>query len=237
MYTSAMAEVARRPAWSFVDLFAPSQALYQAGGKPLTINGVHLNEEGDRQLAQVIDARVVRRRWRGAAAKRVDAATLEKLRQAVLDKNFTWFERYRTTDGYSIFGGRADLKFVDDQTNREVMQREMEVLDVMTANRDRRIWAGAQGSDLAVDDSNTPPFIEVITNKPGPLPGGKHVFLSRRGRSRQDDRGQGNEGHRWWPTRRCFPSWSIRCRWPSTPRAGCGSPPGRAIRTGSPRRR
>ena len=28
-----------------------------------------------------------------------------------------------------------------------------------------------------VDDSNTPPFIEVITNKPGPLPGGKHVFL------------------------------------------------------------
>src|SRR5262249_9115282 len=25
---------------------------------------------------------------------------------------------------------------------------------------------------------NTPPFVEVITNKPGPLPGGKHVFLS-----------------------------------------------------------
>ena len=88
-----------------------------------------------------------------------------------------WFERYRTTDGYSIFGGRADLKFVDDQTNREVMQREMEVLDVMTANRDRRIWAVAEGSELQVDDSNTPPFIDVITNKPGPLPGGKHVFL------------------------------------------------------------
>ena len=63
---------------------------------------------------------------------------LEKLRQAVLDKNFYWFNRYRTVDGYSIYGGRADLKFVDGQTNREVMQREMEVLDVMTANRDKR---------------------------------------------------------------------------------------------------
>ena len=68
-----------------------------------------------------------------------------KLRQAVLDKNFHWFNRYRTTDGYSIYGGRADLKFVDGQTNREVMQREMEVLDVMTANRDKRVWAVAQG--------------------------------------------------------------------------------------------
>ncbi len=35
----------------------------------------------------------------------------------------------------------------------------------------------AQGSDLKVDDSNTPPFIEVITNKPGTLPGGKYEYL------------------------------------------------------------
>ena len=57
------------------------------------------------------------------------------------------------------------------------MQREMEVLDVMTANRDRRIWAVAQGGDLKVDDSNTPPFIPVQTNKPGAGPNGEHLFL------------------------------------------------------------
>ena len=28
-----------------------------------------------------------------------------------------------------------------------------------------------------MNDDNTPPFIPVQTNKPGPLPGGKHVFL------------------------------------------------------------
>src|SRR5262249_17191246 len=85
--------------------------------------------------------------------------------------------RYRTVDGYSIYGGRADLRFVRGQTNREVMQREMEVLDVMTANRDKRVWAAAAGRDLAVDDANTPPFIPVQTNKPGPGPNGQHVFL------------------------------------------------------------
>ena len=168
-----MAEVARANGVPFVDLFTPSLELYRKAGKPLTINGVHLNESGDQQLALVIDKALF-----GEPSPKVrDFAQLEKLRRAVLDKNFTWFERYRTTDGYSIFGGRADLKFVNDQTNRVVMQREMEVLDVMTANRDRRIWALAEGSELQVDDSNTPPFIDVITNKPGPLPGGKHVFL------------------------------------------------------------
>ena len=54
----------------------------------------------------------------------------------------------------------------------------MEVLDVMTANRDKRIWAVAQGKDLVVDDSNTPPFIPVKTNKPGAGPNGEHIFLS-----------------------------------------------------------
>ncbi len=53
----------------------------------------------------------------------------------------------------------------------------MEVLDIMTANRDKRVWAVAQGGDLTVDDSNTPPFIPVITNKPGKGPNGTHIFI------------------------------------------------------------
>src|SRR5262249_45208670 len=102
---------------------------------------------------------------------------MEKIRQAVVDRNFHWFERYRTVDGYSVYGQRAFLRFVGGQTNKDVMDREMEVLDVMTANRDKRIWAVAQGGDLKVDDSNTPAFIPVLTNKPGKLPDAKHLFL------------------------------------------------------------
>jgi putative heme-binding domain-containing protein len=174
LYATAMAEIAGAQHVTFVDLFAPTLAAYQASPKPLTINGIHLNEDGDRLLAGIIAQKLLRR---GPTPD--DWSRLEKLRQAVLDKNFTWFARYRTTDGYSIYGGRADLKFVNDQTNREVMQRELEVLNVMTQNRDARVWRVARGETVpaSVDDSNTPPFVDVITNKPGPLPGGKHVFL------------------------------------------------------------
>jgi len=40
--------------------------------------------------------------------------------------------------------------------------------DVMTANRDKRVWAIAKGADLKVDDSNLPPVTKLKTNHPGP---------------------------------------------------------------------
>jgi putative heme-binding domain-containing protein len=171
LYTTAIAEVARANKVPFVDLFHPTQKLYAREAKPLTINGVHLNEHGNRLVAGVIDSALFGPR---NSSEKKD---LEKLRKAILDKNLHWFERYRTVDGYSVFGGRSHLKFVDGQTNRVVAQREMQVLDVMTANRDKRVWAVAKGKDLTVDDSNTPDFIPVKTNHPGPLQGGKHLFL------------------------------------------------------------
>ena len=58
------------------------------------------------QLAEVIDEAL----FAGRPDAKRDAEALEKLRQAVLDKNFHWFNRYRTVDGYSIYGGRADLE-------------------------------------------------------------------------------------------------------------------------------
>jgi putative heme-binding domain-containing protein len=173
LYTKAMAEMARKKGVAFVDLYTPTLALYKQSAKPLTINGVHLNEYGNEQVARIIDRALFGNEQPYATEK------LEKIRQAVLDKNFHWFNRYRTVDGYSIYGGRAALKFQPDgQTNFVVMQREMEILDVMTANRDKRIWAVAQGGDLEVDDANIPEFLHVKTNKPGKLDGGKHSFLS-----------------------------------------------------------
>ncbi len=173
LYTKTMSDVARANGVPFVDLFHPSQKLYAAAAKPLTINGIHLTTDGNRQIAAAADGALF-----GPPPAARESAALERIRQAVLDKNFHWYNRYRTTDGFSIFGGRADLKFVQGQTNRVVAQREMEVLDVMTANRDPRIWAAAEGRELKVDDSNTPPFIPVTTNKPGAGPGGAHLFLS-----------------------------------------------------------
>ncbi|HEV3418622.1 MAG TPA: PVC-type heme-binding CxxCH protein, partial [Pirellulales bacterium] len=173
IYAAAMAEVAKANNVPFVDLYEPTVSLYGKADKPLTINGIHLNDDGDRQLAQVIDQAM----FPGQPTPPRDPAAMEKLRQAIVDKDFIWFNRYRTVDGYSIFGGRADLSFRDGQTNRVVAQREMEVLDVMTANRDKRVWAVAGGGDSTVDDSNTPPFVPVKSNFPGKNPDGTHVFV------------------------------------------------------------
>jgi putative heme-binding domain-containing protein len=171
LYTEAIKKIATEMNVGFVDLFTPTKA-YQ-GEQPLTINGVHLTEHGNR----VVAAEIVRQLF-GEIPTTLEETRVALVRSAVQDKNFTWFNRYRTTDGFSIYGGRADLRFTAGQTNRDVMQREMEVLDVMTANRDKHVWAAVEGEVMKDDDSNAPPFLEVVSNKPGPLPGGKHVFLS-----------------------------------------------------------
>jgi putative heme-binding domain-containing protein len=179
-YTTAMAQVARAHGVTFVDLLAPTAAAFHnTGDRPRTINGVHLSEQGDRMLAEIIDRSLF-----GAPTQNRDAQKLDMLRAAVKDKDFYWYHRYRTTDGYSTYGDRAFLSFIGGQTNYEVVQRELEALDVMTANRDRRVWTIAEMLDKplaklpTIDDSNVPSPIAVTTNKPGPLPGGKHEFLS-----------------------------------------------------------
>ncbi|MHC4996862.1 MAG: SGNH/GDSL hydrolase family protein, partial [Planctomycetota bacterium] len=160
LYTRAIERVARETGCVFVDLFTPSQALYAKAKTPLTINGVHLNTEGNRRIAEVIAASLL--------GRRVDASEeLEPLRQAVLDKNWHWFNRYRATSGNDIWGGRSTLTFVNDQTNADVLQHELLQLDIMTANRDAKVWARANHSDLVVDDSNVPPPVQVISNVGG----------------------------------------------------------------------
>src|SRR5690606_34339678 len=123
-YVEAMREVAKEQDVPFVDLFEPTREAYDAAEEPLTINGVHLTAEGYRTLATILDDKLF-----GESDTPTDWNTLEKLNKAVLAKNFDWYQRYRTTDGYSIYGGRSHLEFVGGQTNRVVMQREMEVLD------------------------------------------------------------------------------------------------------------
>jgi putative heme-binding domain-containing protein len=173
LYTRAMQEVARVEEVLFVDLFAPTLKLFAEGSAPHTINGIHLNANGDALVAAIIEDAL----FPSDPKLKRDAAHLERLRRAINDKNFYWYHRYRTTDGFSTYGDRAFLRFTDGQSNYEVVQRELEMLDVQTANRDRAVWQVARGAAYRPVDDNLPPHIPVVSNKPGPLPGGKHVFL------------------------------------------------------------
>ena len=191
-YAAAMAQVARSNAVPFVDLFDPSRQMFAAAaqrGRSLTVNGLYLTDEGDQLLA-----RAILRAFAGgpALAGKAEAGSLEeeRLRAAVNEKNAQWEARYRTIDGNNVYGGRSALAYapkknaISDRaapapyiSNFKVMQEEMAQRDVLTANRDQRIWALARGSDLKIDDSNLPPVTPVPTDSPGPNPDGSYVYL------------------------------------------------------------
>ncbi len=176
LVTEAMREVCKQKQVPFVDLFAMSQKLYAAADKPLTLNGIHLHEHGNRALAQAI-LTTSGSPLAGLSERALPAdAEIAKLRDAVLDKNYHWFSRYRVIDEYNVFGGRSKLAWFG-QSNADVMMREMEIFDIKTANRDRRVWAVANGSDLQVKDDNLPAELVVKPNKEGPLPGGAFPYL------------------------------------------------------------
>ena len=179
LYAEAMAEVAKENGVRFVDLFAASEKAYTLAKQPLTVNGIHLTDGGYQALAPGMFEGVFGRAAPAVAGKAAGApgAAFEKLRRAVNEKNEAFFGRYRTVDGYNVYGGRSHLKF-DGVMNRDTMLREMEMRDVKAANRDRRIWAVAQGGDLVIKDDNLPPPVEVKTNKRGANPDGSHKFLS-----------------------------------------------------------
>ncbi len=161
LYTASMQKVAGHEGVAFVDLYGPTLALYESEQVALTINGVHLNEAGNRELGKVIAGALS-----GAAVKATESE-LASVREAVLDKNWHWHNRYRATDGNDIWGGRSTLTFVNDQSNAEVLQHELTMFDIMTANRDLLIHARAKGSDLKVDDGNVPAPVPVISNVGG----------------------------------------------------------------------
>ncbi len=176
-YTAAMAEVAKANDVLFVDLFHPSQQLYTAAaqkGQSLTVNGLHLTEEGDKALAPLM--------FQSVFGEKAPAGNFDKLRAAINEKNTEWHARYRTVDGYNVYGGRSKLSYESPKgaakiSNYDVMQQEMVQRDVLTANRDKRVWAVAKGGDLKVDDSNLPKVTEVKSNKPGANADGSHKFL------------------------------------------------------------
>jgi glucose/arabinose dehydrogenase/azurin len=203
-YTAAMKEVAEANGVPFVDLFHPSQEMFATSarqGESLTINGLHLTDQGDRLVAQAIfkslfgeefvEQKPVLSRPDETGTSSGRESFLEKLRGAVNEKNEMWHSRYRTIDGNNVYGGRSALSyqpekggFITDRTppepyisNFKIMQEEMTQRDVMTANRDRRVWAVARGGDLVVNDTNLPPVTRLKSNHPGPNPDETFPFL------------------------------------------------------------
>lgn len=155
-YVADMQQVAQQTHTGFVDLFHPTLQMFAATEDRLTINAIHLNERGYEQLAPLLGAALF------SQADSTSAVHSEKLRQAIADKNFHWWHRYRAVNGFSIYGDRGLAGNDGTHNNRDVMERERAILDQMCATRDRRIWDIAQGKSVSdqIDDSGTLQMIE-----------------------------------------------------------------------------
>ncbi|MBO0700929.1 MAG: dehydrogenase, partial [Zavarzinella sp.] len=154
LYTDAMRRVAERHAVAFVDLFGPSEQFMAAGGPRLTVNGIHLSEDGDRRIAAVMDEALFGPR--PAAAGRVD---YDRLRAAVNEKNLQFWYDYRAANGSFIYGTHKE------GPNRPYFPEEFAKLRRMIANRDRRVWAAARGEAVPdrIDDRDTGDLTPVKT--------------------------------------------------------------------------
>jgi azurin/glucose/arabinose dehydrogenase len=164
LYTHAMAEIAKAKNIPFVDLFKPSTELYQKSDKPLTINGIHLTSEGDKHLAPIQFEAVF-----GKKPAALSDPAVAKIRDAVLSKNDEWHHRYRTVDQYNIFGDRGLIKY-EGVTNNTILGQELAQRDVKTANRDKLVWATAQGKPYQVVDDNLGPVDLVPPNRKDEVP-------------------------------------------------------------------
>ncbi len=157
-YTQAIQTVAKKNNIPFVNLFAATRKAYSSDDKHWTFNGVHLTEYGYKQLSGILDRKLFGDR------PSPGGINMNDLRAAVNEKNEYWFDRYHVNDGINVFGIRAGRSY-NGTSNREVYRREMEILEQMVANREKKVWAIARGENHTVTDDNLPDPIEVGGSK------------------------------------------------------------------------
>ncbi|OYV05856.1 MAG: hypothetical protein CFE26_09385 [Verrucomicrobiales bacterium VVV1] len=97
LYADSLADEARKRGELFVDLFTPTAQ----SKTPLTTNGVHLNDDGNRALARIIATALA-----GEAAGKVDAARVKEVAAAASQLAYYVAEIVRPKNGILYYGQR-----------------------------------------------------------------------------------------------------------------------------------
>lgn len=136
-YTEAMRTMAARLEVPFVDVFTPMRTAMASAPAPLTINGIHLNETGDKVFADVLmTALGFEPAPSDTSATAIKA--FETLREQVRAKNQLWFYRFRPLNAEYVVGRRLNpfgsVNFPGEMTR----------LDERIDDADKRIWRQAR---------------------------------------------------------------------------------------------
>lgn len=154
LYTEAMEEVAAEHEVSFVDAYSPTKNWYEESEEPLTIDGSQLSDEGYNRFGELLADNIFGETEPQAASHR------ERIRKAVLEKNWMWDNDYKIPNGVHAYGRRFKPYGPDNYPF------EIEKIREMTAIRDTAIWQAAEGKkmDLQAADAQTMTLPEVETN-------------------------------------------------------------------------
>jgi lysophospholipase L1-like esterase len=127
LYTAKIAEIAEANSLGFVDLFSPTFGPFSQGSpEPLTMNGIHLNDKGQRAVAEILATSLgITEPWNEKA---------EAIRRLVVAKNEQFFFRWRPINGEYVYGRRKDPFGVISYPP------ELAQWQKMTEDLDQKIW-------------------------------------------------------------------------------------------------
>jgi putative heme-binding domain-containing protein len=158
-YTEAIRILAAELQVPFVDLFQPTKEMFAAGKKRYTINGVHLNELGDKEVGELLDRALFATPHPLATADNgVNWANLKTIRHWVNDKSWVHLQDYRMLNGWYVYGGRRTW-------DTETFPAEYRKIRNMVAVRDQYVWDLVSGRPVPPqpDDSATGSVVEPPT--------------------------------------------------------------------------
>jgi putative heme-binding domain-containing protein len=145
-YLETMRAVARECGVGFVDVFSDTAEAMKDPASDLTLNGCHLNEQGNAIFSRSLYEGVFQE-----TAPQVN----QRIRKVVTDKNQQYFRRYRPVNTFYYTGGRnKSYGYLD-------FLPAMQNFDIMVSNRNEQIWGLAEGKEVRpgapiVNDSNLP---------------------------------------------------------------------------------
>ena len=136
-YTEAMRAVAAARGVPFADVFTPMREAMAQASTPLTINGIHLTEDGDRVFAGVL-MEALGLGKKGGADSAPGPKAFTELRELVRQKNQLFFYRYRPLNAEYVVGRRVN------PFGSVNFPEEMKRLDERVGEYEKRIWSRAR---------------------------------------------------------------------------------------------
>ncbi|WP_156307486.1 PVC-type heme-binding CxxCH protein [Sphingobacterium endophyticum] len=133
LYSEGMSRIAKELQIPFIDLYESTKEEMNRSKKPLTTDGIHLNDAGYKFVSEIM-------------AKTLDLplnswsndSKLEQLRKLIQIKNQHYFYRYRSQNGEYIYGRRREW------AGGQALPLELTKIDQIVEQLDSLVWESAK---------------------------------------------------------------------------------------------